>query len=131
MKKIIIVSLAFIALIACNSNGTKEEKPATDSTTGAATDDLSSNPEYQEGLELIAKSDCLTCHKVDEAFTGPTYRQVAEKYSSAPDTIVSHLARQIVKGSNGVWGQTPMIPHPQVSQADAEKMVKYILLLKK
>jgi len=131
MKKIIIASLVLLALIACNSNGTKEEKPDADATTGAATDDLSSNPEYQEGLELIAKSDCLTCHKVDEAFTGPTYRQVADKYSSAPDTIVSHLARQIVKGSTGVWGQTPMIPHPQISQGDAEKMVKYILLLKK
>ena len=133
MKKIIIASLALLALIACNSNGSKEEKPAADTTTntGASTDDLSSNPEYQEGLELIAKSDCLTCHKVDEAFTGPTYRQVADKYSSASDTIVSHLARQIIKGSTGVWGQTPMIPHPQISQGDAEKMVKYILLLKK
>lgn len=133
MKKIIIASLALLALIACNSNGTKEEKPTADTTTttGAATDDLSNNPDYQAGLELVAKSNCLTCHKIDEAFTGPTYRQVAEKYGNEPDTIVAHLAQKIIKGGSGVWGQTPMIAHPQISQGDAEKMVKYILLLKK
>jgi cytochrome c len=128
MKKILIASFAFIALIACNNNGTKEEKPAADT---AAVADKTQSPGYQEGLELVSKNNCFTCHKIDEAFTGPTYRQVAEKYGNEPDTIVSHLAKKIISGGSGVWGQTPMIPHPQVSQADAEKMVKYILLLKK
>jgi len=128
MKKITIASLAFMALIGCNSNGTKEEKPAADTTVVA---DKTQSPEYQEGLALVAKNNCFTCHKVDEAFTGPTYRQVAEKYANEPDTIVSHLAKKIISGGSGVWGQTPMIAHPQVSQADAEKMAKYVLLLKK
>jgi cytochrome c len=81
-------------------------------------------------LELIAKSDCLTCHKVDEKLTGPSYREVANKYASQAPGIIPTLAEKIVKGGSGNWGEVPMLPHPTVSQADAEKMVKYILLLK-
>jgi cytochrome c len=80
---------------------------------------------------LVSKSDCLTCHKIDEKLTGPPYRDVANKYASYPDTIVAHLANKIKKGGNGVWGEIMMLPHPNISQADAETMVKYILLLKK
>lgn len=132
MKKILITAIAFAVLIACNNESkkdttekaaeTKEEKPAETS--------ISDNPDYQAGLELIAKSDCLTCHKVDEKLTGPSYRDVANKYASQAPGIIPQLADKIVKGGTGVWGQVPMLPHPTVSPADAEKMVKYILLLK-
>ena len=81
-------------------------------------------------MGLIAKSDCLTCHKVDEKLTGPPYRDVANKYADLPDTIVTHLADKIRSGGSGVWGEIMMLPHPAISQADAEAMVKYILLLK-
>ena len=93
--------------------------------------DLSVNPDYQKGLELISKSNCLTCHKVDETLIGPKYRDVANKYTGLPDTIIRHLAGKIINGGKGVWGEVLMTPHPEVSQEDAEAMVKYILLLKK
>ena len=41
------------------------------------------------------------------------------------------LAEKVIKGGSGVWGAVPMTPHPQISQEDAEAMVKYVLLLKK
>lgn len=134
MKRIFITAIAFATLIACNNETksdtaekdkaaeVKEEKPAETSVTD--------NPDYQAGLELIAKSDCLTCHKVDEKLTGPSYREVANKYASQAPGIIPQLAEKIIKGGTGVWGQVPMLPHPAVTQADAEKMVKYILLLK-
>ncbi|RYF96240.1 MAG: cytochrome c class I [Chitinophagaceae bacterium] len=129
MKRVWIVSLAIAMLAACNSEGEKkdsktEDKPAADAN------DITQLPEYKEGLELIAKSDCFTCHKVDEALTGPTYRDVANKYAGQAG-IIPQLADKIIKGGTGVWGQVPMLPHPSLSQEDAEKMVKYILLLKK
>jgi len=62
---------------------------------------------------------------------GPSYRDVANKYASLPDTIVTHLAGKIIKGGSGVWGEVPMTPHPALSEEDAKSMVKYILLLKK
>jgi cytochrome c len=38
---------------------------------------------------------------------------------------------KVKKGGSGVWGQVPMPPNPQVSDADLKAMVTYILALKK
>jgi cytochrome c len=118
-------------LTSCGGGDEKKEESATTETTTSTEKDVTQDPAYQKGLSLVAKSDCLTCHKVDEPLTGPTYRDVANKYAGMPDTIVAHLAGKIRKGGNGVWGETFMTPHPSVSQEDAEAMVRYILLLKK
>jgi cytochrome c len=128
MKKILLACFVIAALIACNSNpGSKEEKKEDKSEVN----DITKNPDYQKGLDLVAKSDCFTCHKIDEQLTGPPYRDVANKYAGQPDTIISHLASKIREGGSGVYGQVPMTPHPSISEADAEAMVKYVLLLKK
>ena len=132
MKRVLVTSMALAVLIACNSGGEKTETKAEEKKEEkAAETDITQNPEYTEGLELISKSDCFTCHKVDEPLTGPTYRDVANKYASQAPAIIPQLAEKVIKGGTGVWGQVPMLPHPTISQSDAEKMVKYILLLKK
>jgi cytochrome c len=125
MKKIVVVLFAGIFLSSCGGNGNKGKNSVN------ATEDLSNNPDYQKGLSLVAKNQCLTCHNVDAAVTGPPYREVAKKYANMPDTIVAHLAKKIISGGSGVWGEIFMTPHPAISQEDAEAMVKYILLLKK
>ncbi|GAC1442987.1 MAG: hypothetical protein NVSMB63_11720 [Sediminibacterium sp.] len=134
MKKyyVAIALLALMAACSSNNNGKKEETATQATTTAPAApaNDLSSNPDYQKGLELVAKSDCLTCHKVSEKLTGPAYKDVAAKYENN-DANISMLASKIIKGGTGVWGAIPMIPHPQLSEADAKQMVKYILLLNK
>ena len=130
MKKMLIPISAFVLLLACNSGGSKEE-PKKEEEKKEAVNDVSANPDYEKGLALVGKADCLTCHKVDEAVTGPSYRDIANKYAGTSDTVVSYLAGKIIKGGNGVWGQTFMTPHPGVSKEDAEAMAKYVLLLKK
>ncbi|HKO78774.1 MAG TPA: c-type cytochrome [Chitinophagaceae bacterium] len=132
MKRVLVTSIALAVLVACNSGGEKTETKAEEKKEEkAAETDITQTPEYTEGLELISKSDCFTCHKVDEPLTGPPYRDVANKYASQAPAIIPQLAEKIIKGGTGVWGQVPMLPHPAISQSDAEKMVKYILLLKK
>jgi cytochrome c len=132
MKKLLL-SLTVAAFITACGGGDKkpegETKPAEEKKEVAA-DDLSANPDYQKGLALVAKSDCFTCHKVDEKITGPTYRDVANKYENTAENI-KLLAGKIIKGGSGVWGEAIMTPHASVSQEDAEAMAKYILLLKK
>ena len=91
--------------------------------------DPSRSAVYQKGLSLVAKSDCLTCHKIDEPMTGPSYRAIAEKYAGAPNDAITALASTIIKGGSGNWGNVPMTPHPSLSQDDAETMVRYILEL--
>ncbi|MFZ9388622.1 MAG: c-type cytochrome [Chitinophagaceae bacterium] len=125
MNKLLCI-LLISGLFSCGSGGDSSSGDKKQTDNG-----LSSNPDYQKGLELIAKSDCLTCHKVDETLTGPKYRDVANKYAGMPDTIIGHLAGKIIQGGTGVWGQVYMTPHPTLSREDAEAMVKYILLLKK
>ena len=91
--------------------------------------DLSANPDYQKGMALIAKNDCLTCHKVDEKLIGPAYREVANKYAGS-DTATTYLAHKIMKGGTGVWGQVAMAAHPNLTEDDAVALAKYVLLLK-
>ncbi len=121
MKKYFVAIFVIALLTAC---GGSENKPAPGAEKVV---DNSSNPDYQKGLALIAKNDCLTCHKVSEKLVGPAYRDVANKYTSAD---LSMLADKVLKGGSGVWGQVPMAPHAALSKDDAEQIVKYILLLK-
>jgi cytochrome c len=129
-----LVSIALLTFIAACGGGTSSESKSdttasTSSSEAPATGDVLENPDYKKGLSLIGKSDCLTCHKVSEKLIGPAYKDVASKYAGA-DTAVTYLAGKIIKGGSGVWGTVPMTPHPQISEPDAEQMVKYILLLK-
>lgn len=137
MKKIVFATSLTLGLAAvltaCGGGAKTEEKAAagTETATAApAANDLSSNPDYTKGLELVGKSDCLTCHKVSEKLIGPSYKEVAAKYENT-EANVKMLAEKIIKGGKGNWGEVSMTPHPAVSQADAEQMVKYVLLLKK
>jgi len=131
MKKYLVIITAVAAIAACNSNssGKTSTDTSASATTTAPANDLSSNPDYQKGLSLIAANDCLTCHKVDEKVTGPAYRDVANKYDNT-DANVKMLAGKVIKGGSGNWGNVAMTPHPALSEADAEQMVKYVLLLK-
>lgn len=124
MKKTMIGLLLVSILYACGDGA-----GAGSSTTNSEKKDASQNPAYQAGLDLVAKAGCPTCHKVDEASTGPSFKSIATKYPSNADTY-QNLSLKIIKGGSGVWGQIPMTPHPELSQDDATKMVKYIMLLK-
>lgn len=81
-----------------------------------------------EGLQLIEKADCLACHKIDSKLIGPSYQEVAAKYTDADLDI---LAQKIIEGGKGNWGDIPMTPHNELSKDHAKLMVKYILSLKK
>ena len=127
MKKTLIIIAALGFLAACGGDEKKEESKKDE--TPAVTD-ITTNPDYQKGLEIASKSDCMTCHKIDEKNIGPAWRDVAAKYGGQ-DTAVAYLAKKIIDGGSGVWGEVPMAAHPTFTQADAEAVAKYVLLLKK
>lgn len=80
------------------------------------------------GKALIDKSDCKSCHLIDQRSAGPAYQEVADKYRTREDAV-DYLAAKIIKGGAGVWGTTEMAAHPQISVDDAKRMVEYILSL--
>ncbi len=127
MKKTFIIISVLAILAACSGGGDKKTETET---VPAKTEELSDNPDYQKGLEITAKSDCFTCHKIDEKNIGPAWRDVANKYAGQ-DTAIKYLAHKIIVGGAGVWGEVPMAPHSTFTQEDAEAVAKYVLLLKK
>ncbi|MCJ8209609.1 c-type cytochrome [Mucilaginibacter sp. RS28] len=86
--------------------------------------------EIEEGKTLISKSDCLACHNVDAKLVGPSYSSIAQKYPQDQATVAA-LSEKVAKGGSGVWGTVPMTPHPALASADINKMVAYVLSLKK
>ena len=79
--------------------------------------------------QLASKSGCLACHAVDKKIVGPAYKDVAAKYKGDKDAEAK-LSEKVKKGGVGVWGQIPMPPNAQVSDADIHALVKWILSLK-
>ncbi|MEO6732070.1 MAG: c-type cytochrome [Ferruginibacter sp.] len=125
MKKYFsVLSLSLLSFACGNQTDSTQTKDSAKETTS-----VMDNPDYEKGLNLIAKSDCFTCHKLRDASTGPAYGAVAEKYENTESNI-NMLADKVIAGGQGVWGQIPMAAHPQVTKEDAIAMVKYILLLK-
>lgn len=128
MKKTFFVLVLTAMFAACGGGDDKKTESAA-TPEPAKADDLSSNPDYQKGLEITAKSDCFTCHKIDEKNIGPAWRDVANKYAGS-DTAVNYLAHKIMKGGSGVWGEVPMAAHPNMTEEDAKTVARYVLLLK-
>lgn len=127
-----LVLIAFCAFVfACNSSG---DKPAGDKPVDTVATTPAPSPNdagaHDMALEIIAASDCLTCHRVSEKNIGPAYTDVAQKYENT-EANVDSLAHKIIHGGTGVWGQVPMTPHPGLSVDSAKIVVRYILSLKK
>ena len=80
--------------------------------------------------EALAKSkNCMACHAIDKKVVGPAYKDVAKKYAGdakAPDM----LASKIIKGGSGVWGPVPMPANSQVNDAEAKKLVAWVMSFK-
>jgi cytochrome c551/c552 len=65
-----------------------------------------------------------------EKSVGPSYKDVAAKYSKDKKKDVDHLVNKIINGGSGVWGETAMPAHPALTRPDAKKLVDYILSVK-
>jgi cytochrome c len=93
-------------------------KPATVKKTGV--------PPHP-GKALIESSDCGACHQYREKAVGPSYLDIMRRYKGKVDAVQA-LADKIIAGGAGNWGtEAVMSAHPQLSDAEARKMVEYIL----
>src|SRR3569623_1426616 len=71
----------------------------------------------------------MACHAVANKVGGPAFKDVAAKYAGQKDAEAK-LAQKVQKGSSGTWGPVPMPANPQVSDAEAHSLVKWILAQK-
>lgn len=86
---------------------------------------LSTAPAFAD-LALATSKNCMACHAVDKKLVGPAYKEVAAKYKGDKGAA-DKLAAKIIKGGSGVWGAVPMPANTQVSDAEAKKLVAWVL----
>ena len=80
----------------------------------------------QAGQQLATARNCMNCHAIDRKIVGPAYRDVAQKYRTDP-TAAARLQTKVMQGGGGVWGVLKMPSNPQLSEADARKLVAWVL----
>lgn len=78
---------------------------------------------------LMQRNNCTACHLIDKRKYGPTFLEVAARYAGDAEAAPK-LAAKIRAGGAGVWGEEPMPPQPQVSEADARTIADLVLALK-
>ena len=130
MKKIISLSILILAF-SCTEKPKEDSKKESNIMLPEPSEialDAKEVGGKDEGLVLIEGADCLGCHKIDAKLVGPSYQEIADKYTEAD---LDKLATKIIEGGKGVWGEIPMTPHSGMRKENAQKMVKYILTHKK
>lgn len=103
MKRTLLIGLAAVGLVASN---------------GALAN-----------ADLAKAKNCMACHAVANKLVGPSFKDVAAKYAGQKDAEAK-LSQKIIKGGSGVWGAVPMPANPQVSEAEAQTLTKWILTQK-
>ncbi|REC46504.1 c-type cytochrome [Chryseobacterium pennipullorum] len=123
MKNILLTGVLGLLILSCS----KKENTAE---VAVSSENVVSEPAQSNlsGDQIIETLDCSGCHALNERMIGPSYQEIADKYSQKD---IELLASKIIEGGSGVWGGVPMAAHPQVSKEDAKKMVEYILSQKK
>ena len=79
-----------------------------------------------KGKQLIDATDCAACHAEGIKVNGPSYLEIAKKYT---DKDKNYLIGKIIKGGSGVWGEAMMSAHPQLKTEEVSSIVDYILTL--
>jgi cytochrome c len=83
-----------------------------------------------QGLSpLAAKQHCDECHAIQEVRIGPPFQAVALRYSTEGPAAEERLARKIINGGAGNWGNIPMVANERVSLEDARAIAHWILSL--
>ena len=98
--------------------------PGTENDQSAIAIPIKQN--FYPGEIFINESDCRACHAAKKKSVGPSWKQIAEKYTDQPATHLS-VAKKIITGGKGVWGEKIMSAHPQFSEEEAMEMFRYIL----
>ncbi|WP_010585622.1 PQQ-dependent sugar dehydrogenase [Schlesneria paludicola] len=107
--------------VSLNAAYSKEPIP----TAGGATESTDQGP---MGLRRMKGSDCFNCHAVDQKRVGPPLLEIATKYRTTEGALDASVQR-VLKGSTGVWGKIPMIPHSQHTLDEIREMVEWVYSL--
>jgi cytochrome c len=98
---------------------------------------VASNVMAEEMPALAKKLNCTACHAIDKKVVGPSWRDVAKKYTGSGITkftyngkeypLIEGLVMKVSKGGSGNWGTMPMPANDAagVKQAEITELVKF------
>jgi len=74
---------------------------------------------------LLSANSCTACHGVANKIVGPGFNEVAAKHKGRAD-LEAYLVGKIKNGGSGVYGAIPMPAQPQLKDADAQAIARWI-----
>ncbi|MCD4668481.1 MAG: c-type cytochrome [Sulfurimonas sp.] len=80
------------------------------------------------GQKTALKHKCMGCHKIDKKIVGPSFKDIAKKYTTNKDEMIN----SIKNGSKAKWESSKgavMPPFKQISDEDLEVLIKWITKL--
>jgi cytochrome c len=77
-------------------------------------------------LVAMARTTCLSCHKVKDKLIGPSFENIANRYRGRPASLDT-LVEKVRGGASGNWGDVQMPPHPELDAQTIRTMVRWIL----
>ncbi|MEY5098572.1 MAG: hypothetical protein RJA36_1291 [Pseudomonadota bacterium] len=86
-------------------------------------------PARADQAQLWKDKRCNACHAIERKLIGPAFRDIAARYAGSP-AMVEPLATKIRHGGAGAWGAVPMTANPQVSEAEARTLARWVLELR-
>jgi cytochrome c len=82
------------------------------------------------GFALMKATDCFNCHAIEQKIVGPSLVDIAAKYRGVPGALDASVKR-VREGSTKVWGEVPMLPHPQHTTDEVTIMLRWVFGLEK
>jgi cytochrome c551/c552 len=79
-----------------------------------------------DAMALLQNNACLSCHALDHKVVGPSYHEVAAKYSGDAQAL-EKVTASIQQGGAGKWGNVPMPAFAQLNADDLKTLATFIL----
>ncbi|MDO4796234.1 MAG: c-type cytochrome [Brachymonas sp.] len=79
-----------------------------------------------DGAAIARANNCMTCHGVEtRKMMGPSFKEIADRYRGK--NVEAAMIDKIKNGGAGAWGPVAMPAQPQLSDADARAITKWML----
>jgi cytochrome c len=78
----------------------------------------------QASADLARSKNCMACHAVERKLVGPSFKNVASRYS---ERDIPHIAGVIQRGGSGRWGPIPMPGNASITSEEAEALARWVL----
>jgi cytochrome c len=78
----------------------------------------------QASVDLARSKNCMACHAVERKLVGPSFKDVAGRYT---EKDIPHLVAVIQRGGSGRWGPIPMPANGSIAADEANTLARWVL----